>query len=139
MTTTRSIDQIGNAVRKLRVEQGLSQKALAKKAECSQQAITLLERGKIKKPKFLHGVANALGTTVKGLNSENPSALDEDHLHECLKNGMPLLDRISDPGFDTRGLATYICRLYSNSLGDNRPDWRRLATISFLEASIKHG
>lgn len=63
-------NQLGVRVRQLREERGWSQSELAQRLpNVRQQSIDQLEQGKVRRPRFLHELAQALGTTVNWLMS----------------------------------------------------------------------
>ena len=65
---------LSERLRKLRKEQGLSQEAVARRADIGLRAYGELERGIAKDPHLttLEGIASALGTTVAELVGEEP-------------------------------------------------------------------
>lgn len=60
---------LGDRVRELRTEKGLSQDDLAKLVDVSQQAIDQLESGTTKRPRYLLGLARVFGVRPEWLQS----------------------------------------------------------------------
>jgi transcriptional regulator with XRE-family HTH domain len=62
---------LGDRCRQRREELGLSQTQLGGMCGVKQQAIDALERGKTKRPKFLHELSKALGRPIEWLTGQN--------------------------------------------------------------------
>lgn len=63
------MQSLGERVRYMREQTGLSQARLAEMAGTSQQAIQQIESGKTERPRFLHEIAQALGVTTDWLKT----------------------------------------------------------------------
>lgn len=63
------MESMGERVRYMREQTGLSQARLAEMAGTSQQAIQQIESGKTERPRFLHEIAQALGVTIDWLKT----------------------------------------------------------------------
>jgi transcriptional regulator with XRE-family HTH domain len=70
--------KLGDKIAQLRADKGMTQKALASAAKCSQQAITKIENNRVGKSGYLPNIAKALDITVeeilKDLEPHNPKA-----------------------------------------------------------------
>lgn len=80
---------IGTVVRQLREEAGLSQAELAQRVNVSQQSIDALESGRVRKPKYIVELAEALNVKPQALLR---SAIDGVPI---VAGGSPLTDRKS--------------------------------------------
>lgn len=63
------MQSLGERVRHMREQNGISQARLAEMAGTSQQAIQQIESGKTERPRFLHEIAQALGVTADWLRT----------------------------------------------------------------------